>query len=274
MLTFIERRSADLSPAEQKVARWVVDHPRQAASATLAEVAHACGASEPTVIRFCRRVGLGGFRELSIRLTESLSRPVSYVHRDVRPDDAADDAVLKVLDASIRALVDIRAGLSAMPFREAVDAMTNARQIAFAGLGASGHVASDACHKFFRLGIPCSALTDTTLILQYAAIAGAGDVLVMLSHSGRWSELVQPLAIARDRGACVIAFTDPTSPLGAAASVLFAVDAIEDTSVYTPMSSRLGQLALLDALQVALALAQGEQGAAKLRRSKQALLDA
>ena len=230
--------------------------------------------SEPTVIRFCRRVGLGGFRELSIRLTESLSRPISYVHRDVRSDDAADDAVLKVLDASIRALVDIRAGLSEMPFREAVDAMTNARQIAFAGLGASGHVASDACHKFFRLGIPCSALTDTTLILQYAAIAGPGDVFVMLSHSGRWSELVRPLILAHERGTCVIAITDPASPLAAAANVLFAVDAIEDTSVYTPMSSRLGQLALLDALQVALALAQGEQGAAKLRRSKEALLEA
>lgn len=274
MLSLIERRSADLSPAGQRVARWILEHPRQAASATLAEVARACGCSEPTVIRFCRRVGLGGFRELTIRLTESLSRPASYVHRDVRPDDAADDAVLKVLDASIRALVDIRAELSAMPIRAAIAAMADARQIAFAGIGASGHVAGDACHKFFRLGIPCTALTDNTLILQFAAIAGPGDVLVMLSHSGRWTELVEPLSLARDRGACVIAVTDPTSPLAAAASLLFAVDAIEDTSVYTPMSSRLGQLALLDAVHVALALAQGEQAVAKLRSSKQALLGA
>ncbi len=273
MLSTIEQISPDLSRAERRVARWVLAHPRQAASATLAAVARECGTSEPTVIRFCRRIGLAGFRELALRLTESLSQPVSYVHRDVRPDDAADDAVLKVLDASIQALVDIRGKLSTMPFRAAVDVMSRARQIAFAGLGASGHVASDACHKYFRLGIPCTALTDTTMILQFAAIAGRGDVLVMLSHTGRWSELVPALEIARDAGANVVCITDPDSPLALEGALVFAVDAIEDTSVYTPMSSRLGQLALLDAIHVALALQQGEKAASKLRLSKQALRD-
>ncbi len=273
MLSTIEQISPDLSRAERRVARWVLAHPRQAASATLAAVAKECGTSEPTVIRFCRRIGLAGFRELALRLTESLSQPISYVHRDVRPDDAVDDAVLKVFDASIQALVDIRGKLSTMPFRAAVDVMSRARQSAFAGLGASGHVASDACHKFFRLGIPCSALTDTTMILQFAAIAGRGDVLVMLSHTGRWSELVPALEIARDAGANVICITDPGSSLALEGALLFAVDAIEDTSVYTPMSSRLGQLALLDAIHVALALQQGEKAASKLRLSKQALRD-
>ena len=273
MLSTIEQMTPDLSRAEQRVARWVLAHPRQAAAATLAAVATECGTSEPTVIRFCRRIGLAGFRELALRLTESLSQPVSYVHRDVRPDDAADDAVLKVLDASIQALVDIRGKLSTMPFRATVEVMSRARQIAFAGLGASGHVASDACHKFFRLGIPCSALTDTTMILQFAAIAGRGDVLVMLSHTGRWSELVPALEIARDAGANVITITDPASPLALDGALVFGVDAIEDTSVYTPMSSRLGQLALLDAIHVALALQQGEKAASKLRLSKQALRD-
>jgi len=47
------------------------------------------------------------------------------------------------------------------------------------------HVA-DACHKFFRLGIPCSTLMDTPMILQFAAIAEPADVLVLLSHTGRW----------------------------------------------------------------------------------------
>ncbi len=273
MLAIIEQAASDLSRAEQRVARWVLAHPRQAASTTLAEVARESGTSEPTVIRFCRSIGLGGFREFSRRLTESLSQPASYVHRDVGPDDAADDAVMKVFDASIQALIDIRGKLSTMPISAAVEVMSGARQIAFAGIGASGHVASDACHKFFRLGIPCSALTDSTMILQFAAIAGPDDVFVMLSHTGRWVELVPALELARDRGTSVICITDPASPLALKGCLVFGVDAIEDTSVYTPMSSRLGQLALLDAIHVALALEQGEHAAAKLRLSKQALRD-
>ncbi len=271
MLATISKSLPGLSPSEQRVGRWILNHPKEAASATLARLARECRTSEPTVVRFCRSVGLGGFRELAIRLTEALSNPASYVHRDVSADDSTSDAVFKVMDASIQSLIDMRTQLSSMPVDEAVGAMKNARQIAFAGLGASGHVATDACHKFFRLGIPCTSLCDTPMILQFAAIAEPSDVLVLLSHTGRWNDFTVAAKIARERGATVIALTNPDSDVAAEASLLFPCQVIEDTSVYTPMSSRLAQLALLDAIHVALALARGEVASDKLRRSKDAL---
>ena len=274
MLAAIKQSLSDLSPAEKRVAEWILAHPKETVGATLAQVSKECGTSEPTVVRFCRRVGLGGFRELGIRLAESLSSPVSYVHRDVSPDDSSADAVLKVMDASIQSLLDMRSQLSAMPVDDAVTAMSSARQIAFAGLGASGHVARDACHKFFRLGVPCSSLMDTPMILQFASIAEPDDVLVLLSHTGRWAEFARAAELASNRGATVIAITNPDSDLAKKATLLFPCQLIEDTSVYTPMSSRLAQLALLDAIHVALALASGEQAADRLRKSKAALLQA
>ena len=271
MLKRIEQQAGALSRAERRVADWVLAHPRQAADATRAQVASECGASEPTVIRFGRSVGLTGFRELTIRLTEALSRPASYVHRDVSADDATPDAVTKVLDAAISSLIDMRAQLSSIPIDEAAAMLGEARQITFIGLGASGHVATDACHKFFRLGTPCSAHTDTPSILQAAAIAGPGDVLVIVSHLGGWPELDRAAAAARDNGAAVIALTNPASRLARIATVVFGWDPHEDTSVYTPMSSRLAQLALLDALYVTFALSLGDLAAEKLRCSKDAL---
>lgn len=271
MLATISRVLPDLSPSEKRVGRWILSHPKEAANATLARLASECETSEPTVVRFCRRVGLGGFRELAIRLTEALSSPAAYVHRDVSADDSTSDAVIKVMDASIQSLIEMRSQLSAMPIDDAVSAMKGARQIAFAGLGASGHVARDACHKFFRLGIPCISLHDTTMILQFAAIAESNDVLVLLSHTGRWQDFARAASLARGRGATVIALTNPDSQVAAEAGLLFPCRVIEDTSVYTPMSSRLAQLALLDAIQVALALAQGDSASDNLRRSKDAL---
>jgi len=271
MLSRITNAIPDLSRAEKRVATWVLEHPKQATNATLAHIASECGTSEPTVLRFCRRMGLGGFRELGVRLAESLSVPGSYVHRDVNPDDSISDAAIKVMDASIQSLSEMRAQLSSMPIDAAAKAMATARQIAFAGLGASGHVARDACHKFFRLGIPCSSLLDTPMILQFAAIAEPDDVLVLLSHSGRWQEFAQAANIARERGATVIAVTNPDSDIAHCASILFPCRVIEDTNVFTPTSSRLGQLALLDALLVALALTLGSGATERLRLSKDAL---
>ena len=271
MLTHIEKCLGSLSPAEQRVARWVLAHPRQAAGARLATVATACGTSQPTVIRFCRHIGLKGFRELGLRLTEALSSPVSYLHPDVAADDATADAIAKVMDASIRSLVDIRPQLSSMPIEAAVAVMAEARQLAFAGLGASGLVASDACQKFFRLGTPCSALTDSPMILQFAAIAEPDDVLIIISQTGRWPELARAAELTQNGGATVIALTDPATTLATAADIVFPYNTLEDANVYTPMSSRLAQLALLDALQVALALARGDEAVEKLRNAKSAL---
>ena len=177
-----------------------------------------------------------------------------------------------MLDASIQSLIDLRSQLSYMPIDAAATALRDARQVTFIGLGASGHVASDACQKFFRLGRPCNALTDTPTILQFAAISAPGDVLIIVSHLGNWPELDDAARTASGNGATVIAMTAPTSRLAANATLVFAWDPHEDTSVYTPMSSRLAQLALLDALYVAFALSMGDSAAEYLRRSKDALL--
>ena len=271
MLATLRNALANLSPAQRRVAQWILEHPKAAANITLARLAAECKTSEPTVLRLCREVGLRSFRELGLRLTEALSNPATYVHRNVSGDDSTSDAVIKVMDASIQSLIDMRAQLSSMPIDATVAAMKDARQIAFAGLGASGHVATDACHKFFRLGIPCTALCDIPMILQFASIAAPRDVLVLLSHTGRWQDFENAARLARGRGATVIALTNPDSKIAKEVELLFPCRFIEDTSVYTPMSSRLAQLALLDAIQVALALAKGDAASENLRLSKDAI---
>ena len=177
----------------------------------------------------------------------------------------------KVLDTSIQALVDVRGELGSMPLDEAVAAMSSARQLVFAGLGASGHVANDARHKFFRLGIPATVFTDVPSLIQYAAIADPDDVVIIASHTGSWPDLIDAAGLARSNRATVIAITDPDSALAGSVDILVPCRVLEDTSIYTPMSSRLAQLALLDALQTAVALELGAGAVKRLRDAKQAL---
>ena len=181
-------------------------------------------------------------------------------------------ATVKVLDAEIRSLVDLRGQLPQMPFDPVVRQMVHARQYVFAGLGASGHVAADACHKFFRLGIPSSAITESPSIRQFAAIAGSGDVLFLISKTGHSDVICNAARVARQNSALVVAITDPESRLASEAAYTFACDPEEDTNIYTPRSSRLVHLALIDALHVSTALALGDVAAENLRRSTAALL--
>ena len=274
MLQNISHAIDGLSRAEKAVAEWILEHPWQTTDATIAEVADAVGTSQPTVVRFCRSIGVDGFRDFKLRLAAAMSRPESFVHKDVTANDSVEDAVGKVVDQSLRALDELRSRISTLPFEPAVRSLARARQIIFAGLGASGEVARDALQKFFRLGIPCASATDTPMLLQLAAIAHADDVFIVTSHSGRWPAVVSAIQQARQRGATVIALTDPGSPLAGVASYVLGARIEEDSNIYTPMSSRLAQLTLMDALQVALAIRLGADAEERLRLTKQALLNA
>ena len=271
ILDDIRHKLPALSKSERKVAEWLLANARLAIDTSISDVAVAVGASEPTVIRFCRTMGLSGFRELKTNLIAALQKPQSYVHHDVTNEDDASSAAIKVLESSVQALVNLRESIARMPFEQSVTVMANARQLIFVGLGASGHVARDACHKFFRLGVPCGTALDSQTILQQAAIAKSDDIYLTISHTGSWPELVRGMRLARQRGATIIALTDPKSELADIATYAFDCHPPEDTNVFTPMSSRLAQLTLLDALQVNLAIKMGETAEDNLKLTKDAL---
>jgi len=95
-------------------------------------------------------------------------------------------------------------------------------------VAARGHV--DACdrdgghpRRGWRRspGIPFSSLLDTPMMMRFAAIAELDDVLVLLSHIGRWNDFVHVAKAAKERGATVIAITNPESELATTASILF-----------------------------------------------------
>ena len=201
----------------------------------------------------------------------ALNWPESYLHQDVLRTDSAAEAVAKVLDNEVRALIDLRGQAARLPFEAVADRLARARQILFVGVGASGLVAADACHKFFRLGLPCAYASDEQSLLQRAAVLHDGDLFFAISHSGNNPRLLDAMTLAGERAATRIALTEPASPLADAVDLAFACHVPEDTGVYTPMSSRLAHLAVLDALQVVLALRLGDSGAADLARAKAAL---
>ncbi len=271
MLDRIEHNRQSLSAAERRVADWVLANPHRVVALPLAKIAAAVGVSEPTVVRFCRSVGSKGFSDFKVRVAQDLAGSNTVVHADVNPGDDANDVVAKVMGGSIRELLSVQRALDASRIEEAVATLTEARRIDFFGVGASGIVVQDALNKFFRLGTPCTAYCDAPTMLQAAAIADSTHAVIAVSKTGDSLPVVEACLRAARNGARVIAVTSPLSALAAAASTAILVDVREDTNVYTPMSSRLAQLAVLDVLQVAYAMALVTRGMEKLRRAKAAL---
>jgi RpiR family carbohydrate utilization transcriptional regulator len=271
MLERIRKFHDALSAAEQRVSEWVISNPNQSVSESLARVAQAAGVSEPTVVRFCRSLGCKGFRDFKVRLAQSLASTRHPIHRAVEAGDDGAELIAKVIGSAIEALEQAKLHLRPDRVAAAAEAMVRARRIDFIGIGASGIVAADAQNKFFRLGIPGMACSDTPTMRQLATLAASEQVVVAISKSGESTEVLEASQQFADLGASVVAITSPRSSLAAIAQIPLLIDIDEDTGVYTPMSSRLAQLAVLDVLQVALALRLGETGRHNLRITKVAL---
>ncbi|WP_292667137.1 SIS domain-containing protein, partial [Mesorhizobium sp.] len=63
-----------------------------------------------------------------------------------------------------------------------------------------------------------SVFDDAHMMLMSASLLGEGDVAIAISHSGTSTAVIEPVELARRRGARTIALTNyATSPLASAA---------------------------------------------------------
>jgi RpiR family carbohydrate utilization transcriptional regulator len=271
LLRRIASAQADLTPSEAKVAALVLAEPSWVLGQSLLQVAARAGVSEPTVIRFCRSIGLDGFQSFRLRLAQSIASGALFLPTVFGPDDAAGDIASKVLERSARTLLDVRTQLEPARLEAAVALLAGARRLELYGLGSSGIVAADARHKFFRLGIVATAYADAHLHGMAATMLGPEDVVIAISSTGRTIDLISSVELALEAGAKVIAITAPSSPLARLATVAIEIAVDEDTDVYTPMTTRLAQLAIIDALSVGVAMRQGPELIEKLERTWRSL---
>jgi len=271
LLEQIRQRSNSLSKSESKVAEVILKDPQKATRLSIAALAQEATVSEPTVNRFCRSFNIKGYPDFKIQLAQSLAGGTPYVSRSVDQDDNADEYSEKIFSATMAALDNARQGVNAKAVTSAVDYLIQAKQIFFFGLGASGSVAIDAQHKFFRFNLPVIAYDDVLMQRMVAASLNTGDVVVVISYTGRTRELVEIASIARDNGAVVIAITAPDSPLADVCTVALEASDQENTDVYMPMTSRIVHLTLLDVLATGVTLRRGVDFHKHLKKIKDSL---
>ena len=262
-----------LNRSERKVVQVIVADPQSATRMSIAALAELSQVSEPTVNRMCRSFGLKGYPDFKLELAQSMARGTPYVSQSVNQNDTATQYTDKIFTSTMASLDTARQQVDSKVIERAVDYLSQAQQICFFGMGASGAVAQDALHKFFRFNIPVVAHNDSLMMRMMAAACKRGDVLVLLSFTGRTKEMVEVARIGRASGALVIAITAVDSPLAQEASLVLAVEAPEDTDVYMPMQSRMIQLTLIDVLATGVILRRGEDFHSHLKVIKQSLTD-
>jgi len=256
MLPVIQRihsQKSNLRKSERKVCEFILSHTQQVIHMRIVDLAEACQVSEPTVVRFCRAIDCTGFQDFKLQLAQYLAGLQEYEAFTIDDSDSVADLGRKVFDATLSTLSEVRDAINPSIIEAAINAITKAKRVEFYGFGASAAVAADAQHKFFRLQISSAAYSDPHIQTMSAMSLGAQDVVIAISQSGRTKALIEAVRLANQAGALTIGLAPSNSPVSLECEFSINIDVEEEVEIYTPLSSRIAHLAVIDLLAVGIA---------------------
>jgi RpiR family transcriptional regulator, carbohydrate utilization regulator len=275
IISVIKQSGATLRPAEQRVAETVLADVNFAVHSSNGELARRAGVSEPTVTRFSRSVGCGGVRELKVKLAQSMV--VGRIYLDPPPHVGTAQAKpalwRSVFEEIRRAITAVEQQLRPEDVEKAAEAIADCTRLVAFGVGGGSTVAvAEVKHRFFRLGIAVTNYSDPHLMRMIAATLDRNDVVIAVSTSGRATEVIDAVTVAKQYGALIVAVTKPKSRLAALADIPLLLHVPEAPDALKPTASRYALLAAIDLLAASTAYRKPHEVQERMRRIKYALV--
>jgi DNA-binding MurR/RpiR family transcriptional regulator len=252
-LSALRGQQGGLPEAEARVAQAVLTDPALVTSESVSDLAARAGSSTATVVRMCRRVGFDGFYRFKIALAHEVGMNRQFGHPSLTSTDSAT-VVQSALLADAQEIADSVPLVDSNAFDLAVEAITNATDVLFAGVGTSGPLAQLGALRFLVLGVHAIALQDVQAQDLAARLLRPGSACVLISHTGSSKETVGIAKSARAAGASTIAITSfARSPLAKACDIVLSTGNRSDPRTLELFTSRAVHVSLLGALHAGVA---------------------
>ena len=272
VLLEIRRKLPTLPQQERKVGEYVLELPQEAVGHSITALASSCGVSSTTVSRFCRRIGLEGYRNFRIALAKEWGSPENLLYVNVQPGDTLATVTQKIFVSNIRALRDTQKVLDLKILEQVVDAILRARRVDIYAMGGAGIAARELHLKSMYLGINANAFLDSQMQVMSAASLTKEDVGIGISHSGMQRHVVEALRLAGSGGATTIALTSyPGSPVAKAADMVLYTASLDSITSHDSPSVRNAQLAVVDVIYEAMVMKGQSASRKKMARVAKAI---
>lgn len=267
MRDLIRRNFAELSPAQQQVARFILDRPNDVVTSSMRTVAQRSGTMPATLVRFAQHLGFAGWPALKEALVQEMglgpeqygARASSLVGR------AADRTLVGDMFDMHRYNLEATERKNDAAFARASRVLEKAPTVHVAGFRSCFPVAFSFVY-IYRLLRQSVLLVDGnggSLEMQLRAVRPK-DALVVISFTPYSREALQACEAAKAAGASLVAVTDSVaSPISLLAdeTLLFTIN----SPSFFP--SILAAVAVAEALLLLLASRAGKTGVKRIHES-------
>ena len=240
---------------EKTVAELILKSQSTVVDMSIDEISTACDCSASAIVRLAKRLGYGGYKELVRVLSNELTiaNHHEFEYKEIQIGDSEQDIFTNTCLGSIKAIEDTLAVMNSDNFRKAVDLLCSAKRIDFYGVGSAGLVARDSMSKFIRINKYAVSSSDSHDQLLSIVGLTPDDVAVLISYYGVTLDIISLARQLKSMGVPTISLTRyAENTLSRITDVNLFNSSNESVIRIAAMSSRIGQLVVMDALYTAV----------------------
>ena len=238
-----------LYDAEKKAADYLIAHQEDVINMSVSELAQNCDTSQATIIRFCKKIGCGGFHQLKLKLAGEQSRQEEPAASNEINIDNMEQSLHNIMTSKVEEIKATFHNFDKKDLRQVVDAILKADLIEFAAMGNTIPIAMDGTYKFNQLGL--HAVTSPIWETQeaFARTMKEGDVFFAISASGASKRLIRMAEIVKKRGGVTVVITNQSrAPLTEICDHVI-ITATREHVFYDQVSfTRMAAMAVIDTL--------------------------
>lgn len=260
-----------LTNTEAKVAGYVLDNYEQVLSQNITELAESAGVSDASVVRFCRSIGYKGFQDFKVNAARDVLPREKHFNPCLEKGDNLETICKKIFTSEVNVLNRTLAGIDMETIADAADKIRRADKLVFFGTGGSLLVGKDAQHKFMKIGIRAMVYDDMDMQLMASSLMEEGEIAFGISHSGSNYKVMNCLKNAKDNGAGTIALVGRgRTPISKMADIALYCASEETMFRSESVSTRIAQLAMIDALVAIVAFEDYENSYTAIQKTRRA----
>ncbi len=264
IISQIKQRLGHFSPAEEKIARFILADLNYSATAAINDLADKAEVSHATITRLAKTLGCKNVRDFKVKLVQALA-----IGDRFNNEALVDKKDISHVYQSIHEILSLNAGLiTSEVVQQASQHLCAAKHCLIFGVGGGSSMMALECqNRFFRLNIASNAHSDPMMMRMTAATVDKSDVVLCLSLGGYSPDVYESAVIAKEYGAIIVSIC-PKGPLADLADIYIPIKTQETDYIFKPSASRYVMLAAIDILSSELAMKNQRKSREKLRRLK------
>ena len=248
-LSLIKTKLDTFTKSERKIAEYILKNHNDILDATITELAEKINTSDASIARFCKTLGCKGYQDFKIRLAKEILPKYKQLNVSIEKNDTPEILCQKIFNCEIATLHENLEIVNVDTLKEAAEHIKSSDHVEIFGSGGSFIIGQDIKHKFLKIGIRCSVISDIDMQSMSASLLKKGDVVIGISHSGGTKSIFHCLDIAKKNGAFIILLTATAkSPMSRLADIVIPVISKETLFKSESNAARIAELVIMDVI--------------------------